>query len=182
MNQLTDYITVFKEGLSIENCDYIIDTLKESDLWIPTLTSDDIQQNRTSSDYRVCETIPISETKSLKNVDDILYSTFSKCIKNYSKIHKKLLITKDLGYHILRYNEGGKYGIHVDDYVEEHRMVSFVSILNDGYEGGELKFFGEYTPSLEKGDIIAFPSSFMYPHEVTPVTSGVRYSIVTWFV
>ncbi len=26
-----------------------------------------------------------------------------------------------------------------------------------------------------------FPSNFMYPHGIRPVTQGVRYSIVTWF-
>ena len=182
MRKLTDYITVFKEELSVENCDYIIDKFKTSDLWIPTLTKGDVDQNKDTSEYRVCETIPISETESAKDVDDILYSTFSRCIQNYLKIHKFLKITKDSGYHILRYNEGGKYGEHVDDNIEDHRMVSFVAILNDDFKGGELKFFGDYTPNLEKGDIIAFPSSFMYPHEVTPVIDGVRYSIVTWFV
>ena len=25
-----------------------------------------------------------------------------------------------------------------------------------------------------------FPSSFMYPHEVMPVTKGTRYSLVVW--
>ena len=35
---------------------------------------------------------------------------------------------------------------------------------------------------LEKGDALMFPSNFMYPHEVMPVTKGTRYSIITWFV
>ena len=28
---------------------------------------------------------------------------------------------------------------------------------------------------------VMFPSTFMYPHEVMPVTKGTRYSIITWF-
>ena len=35
---------------------------------------------------------------------------------------------------------------------------------------------------MGKGDIIIFPANFMYPHRITPITSGVRYSIVTWAV
>jgi hypothetical protein len=27
-----------------------------------------------------------------------------------------------------------------------------------------------------------FPSNFLYPHSVLPVTEGTRYSIVTWFI
>jgi predicted 2-oxoglutarate/Fe(II)-dependent dioxygenase YbiX len=26
-----------------------------------------------------------------------------------------------------------------------------------------------------------FPSNYLYPHRITPVTQGTRYSIVTWF-
>ena len=40
------------------------------------------------------------------------------------------------------------------------------------------------TPSIvaytKKGDLLVFPSSFTYPHEVLPVKSGTRYSIITW--
>ena len=39
----------------------------------------------------------------------------------------------------------------------------------------------EYTPNLNKGDVIIFPSNFMYPHTVKPITSGKRYVVVTWF-
>ena len=33
---------------------------------------------------------------------------------------------------------------------------------------------------LSKGDIIIFPSNFMYPHKVEPVTKGTRYSYISW--
>ena len=33
--------------------------------------------------------------------------------------------------------------------------------------------------NLSKGDIIVFPSNFMYPHKVEPVT-GTRYSYISW--
>ena len=32
----------------------------------------------------------------------------------------------------------------------------------------------------QRGDLVIFPSSFTYPHEVLPVKSGTRYSIITW--
>ena len=48
-------------------------------------------------------------------------------------------------------------------------------------QGGEISFFdGEVKPNLKKGDLLIFPSSFTYPHEVLPVKSGTRYSIITW--
>ena len=33
---------------------------------------------------------------------------------------------------------------------------------------------------LLSGDILMFPSYFMYPHEVTDCTKGTRYSFVSW--
>lgn len=70
------------------------------------------------------------------------------------------------------------------------RKLSIVIILSppEEYEGGEFKFdFGRHQPRSvvnnlshlkEMGTIIIFPS-FLY-HCVTPVKSGVRYSLVSW--
>jgi len=33
---------------------------------------------------------------------------------------------------------------------------------------------------LSKGSIVFFPSNFMYPHSIEPITKGTRYSIVAW--
>ena len=32
----------------------------------------------------------------------------------------------------------------------------------------------------KKGDLLIFPSNFLYPHKITPITKGVRYSYVSW--
>ena len=33
---------------------------------------------------------------------------------------------------------------------------------------------------LNAGDLVIFPSNFLYPHKISPVTDGVRYSYVSW--
>ena len=33
---------------------------------------------------------------------------------------------------------------------------------------------------LSKGSVVFFPSNFMYPHSIQPITKGTRYSIVSW--
>lgn len=58
--------------------------------------------------------------------------------------------------------------------------LSIVGVLNNDYSGGEFKFFGDYELPLTTGDILIFPSNFMYPHEVCEVTQGERYSFVSW--
>jgi PKHD-type hydroxylase len=79
------------------------------------------------------------------------------------------------------------YGNSVDAILRgKIRKISFSVLLNDNYEGGNFEFetglpheenrITALTPST--GCAIVFPS-FMY-HRVTPVTKGVRYSLVGW--
>jgi predicted 2-oxoglutarate/Fe(II)-dependent dioxygenase YbiX len=58
-----------------------------------------------------------------------------------------------------------------------------ILMLNNDYEGGNLKFkFPDEEIEIEKrpNRLIIWPSSFMYPHCVTPIEKGIRYSIVAW--
>ena len=79
----------------------------------------------------------------------------------------------------------GCFKKHVDAGYElpVFRKLSFSIQLSDdnSYEGGDLLLYAgeDYdTAPRRKGTIIAFPSFAL--HEVTPVTSGVRYSLVGW--
>ena len=58
--------------------------------------------------------------------------------------------------------------------------LTILGALNDDYEGGEFMMFGDQKVDMPAGSVLIFPSNFMYPHEVKPVKSGVRYSYVSW--
>ena len=58
-------------------------------------------------------------------------------------------------------------------------ILSIIGVLNDDYDGGELMFYDKKY-ELKKGKIIIFPSTFLYPHKVTKITKGERYSFVVW--
>jgi hypothetical protein len=58
--------------------------------------------------------------------------------------------------------------------------LTVMAALNGNYQGGELVMFEDQTIELSAGDVIIFPSNFLYPHKIQPVTSGVRYSFVSW--
>jgi len=82
---------------------------------------------------------------------------------------------------------GGKYKSHIDtiDYSYPQRKISFSIQLTDEneYEGGDLLIYNNniqepYKASRKKGSITIFFSMFI--HEVTPVTSGTRQSLVSW--
>lgn len=58
-------------------------------------------------------------------------------------------------------------------------VLSLVGLFNDDYKGGDF-VLRDKKIDLKTGDILMFPSLFIYTHEVTPVTEGVRNSFVSW--
>ena len=86
---------------------------------------------------------------------------------------------------LLKYSIGEKYKIHTDHYTTTARHLSIIINLNDEYEGGDLIFTDQKEKEIKrlklgKGSIVFFPSNFMYPHGIQPITKGTRYSIVAW--
>jgi PKHD-type hydroxylase len=82
--------------------------------------------------------------------------------------------------------ENGHYGWHHDVHwqslANSDRKLSVTVQLSDPseYEGGDFEFAECDNPtSKEKGTIVVFPSYLS--HRVTPVTKGVRKSLVAWF-
>lgn len=80
-------------------------------------------------------------------------------------------------------SEHGMYGWHQDYNAKISRKLSMVLQLTDPsqYEGGNLQFMtGVETQTIRKqrGLVAVFPSYVL--HQVTPVTSGSRQSLVAW--
>ena len=83
---------------------------------------------------------------------------------------------------VLRYEKGQRYTQHVDGIRGNNRTLTVILGLNEGYEGGLLSFFdGVMDVHVGKGQALAFPSNYMFPHQAKAVTAGVRYSVVCWF-
>ena len=83
------------------------------------------------------------------------------------------------------YEGGGHYDWHIDigPNLINHRKISITIQLSDpdDYEGGDLEIWtgGEFkTIERKQGCAILFPSFLM--HRVTPVTKGIRKSLVLW--
>jgi len=77
----------------------------------------------------------------------------------------------------------GKYTKHTDGVIHKTRKLSFSLLLSDPseYEGGDLLIWtvnGAEIMPKKKGLIAFFPA--YTEHEVTPVTKGVRKSLVGW--
>ena len=103
---------------------------------------------------------------------------------------------------LTRYKKGGHYKWHRDGNQDSWsaydrpgdshldgnvRKISMSLILNDDFEGGALEFASYYdgecnviSIDAKAGDMIFFTSAM--EHRVAPITKGVRYSLVSWFV
>ena len=80
----------------------------------------------------------------------------------------------------VKYGPGQHFQEHHDHGFSYNCVVSLVGYPNDDYEGGELFFrIQGLNLKAKAGDLFIFPSNYMYPHRAMPVTSGIKYSIVT---
>lgn len=185
MKELKDYIVVMNNVMPTPVADAVLSEYKNCNDWIAAITA-----SGKSDAERQCSTIGVSFDNIIKKnqetrqkIDGMLFSVASQAIKEYIRHFNYTKIQQDSGYELLKYEVGQHYKQHTDSFKENPRAVSCSFALNDDYEGGEFAFFDrELTYKLKKGSCIMFPSNFMYPHEIMPVTSGTRYSIVTWFV
>ena len=86
------------------------------------------------------------------------------------------------GFQFTRYEVGEYYGPHFDigpGKLTERKLSLTVQLsAPEDYTGGELIIYPEFVASRDQGTMTVFPS-FMC-HDVRPVTTGVRYSLVSW--
>ena len=111
-------------------------------------------------------------------------------IKDYVTYVDMPWFTRWSGYTLPRFNkydEDKKMALHCDHihsmFDGERKgipMLSVLGVLNDDYKGGEFIMFDDTEIKFGKGDVIVFPSVFLYPHKVEPVKSGTRYSYISW--
>jgi hypothetical protein len=180
-----DYIVIFENIVPEKLCDSILSEYATTNEWEKTHTKGGIR-----TDIRSAMTILMSTDQVIninfeirKSLDNDVFKCANSAIQTYNQKFSLCNIEQDSGYELLRYETGQFYTTHTDSFKSAPRAVSCSFVLNDDYEGGEFAFFNReliYKPP--KGSVLMFPSNFMYPHEVMPVTRGTRYSIVTWFI
>jgi len=84
---------------------------------------------------------------------------------------------------ITTYKQNNFYDWHIDGREGDKRRLTLISPLtySKDYVGGELQFKDEDVPpwALDVGSVILVRPELQ--HRVTPVTQGVRNSLITWF-
>ena len=125
-----------------------------------------------------------------KDIGDILFPFVKQSLLNFQK--NLSFCNSHIFYNFspIRMN---KYGVedcmrihfdHIhsvfDSGCEGIPVLSVIINLNDDYDGGELVFWKRYEIKLGCGDIVIFPSLFMFPHQVNKIKEKFRYSAVCW--
>lgn len=182
---IRDYIVAFENIISEDLCNEVLDEYRHDSNWINTVTGGGLSRN-----IRRCDAINMSDNVVIernqnkrKNIDSKLFECANKAITKYNDKFNYAQIQGDSGYSLLRYQEGEFYKQHIDHCLQQPRIVSCSFALNDDFEGGEFAFFNqELIYKIPKGAALMFPSNFLYPHEIMPVTRRVRYSVITWFI
>lgn len=140
-------------------------------------------------DYRDCldfkfkkSTIVGTDEKSetIKDSWQYLYDRMSAAVDDYTKLYPMERLEYWESINLIKYYPGNHFQTHADDGASYKSVVSLVGYLNDNYSGGELTF-SQYDVTIkpDAGDLVIFPSNYMFMHRAMPVTEGVKYSIVT---
>lgn len=146
----------------------------------------DMNQNSSDKDVRVTDISWINPTESTEWLFEKLSVVVQKI--NHDYYNYDLWGFQDgLQYSVYNHQDSGHYDWHIDSFGQSQhscRKLSFSMLLNDPleFEGGELYVHGQEKAVLVKqqGRINFFPSFML--HKVTPVTQGVRKSLVGWVV
>jgi hypothetical protein len=184
-SKLDDYIIVKKSAIPADICDDIISNI-ENDSWSKHSWYNNLEDTTHSEDTQELSVLEITnQMQELLNpfmmqsfkeyVDKVKYKDWSELVYQFSTIrfnrYEKGQLMREHHDHIYSLFDGDKKGIPI---------LSIIINFNEGYDGADLVFWDDYVLPLGKGDILMFPSLFLYPHKVTEMKSGVRYSGVSW--
>lgn len=144
-----------------------------------------------SNDNIVNSEIRISDVSwvPVNNISDWIYKKITGLIHQVNEdfYEYDLVLTEKFQFTVYKSNSSSMYKKHLDcgsNFVPGmERKLSMVLQLSDPeeYTGGDLVLHMRQTPTIiekKKGRIVFFPSHVL--HEVTPVTSGTRMSLVGW--
>ena len=137
------------------------------------------------------EKVLVLKESSLKDINDFIvqkiFDVMSEYVDNLKFEWYKESLHSLTNLKFIKYSLNQTMKVHCDhlhdlfDGVERGIPVfSIIGLLNDDYEGGNLVMFGDKKINTKEGDLIIFPSLFLFPHEIKPITKGIRYSYIAW--
>lgn len=183
---LSDYAILYKDVFTLDHCNKAIKEVENSRWSKHTYYN---PHSGTSSSYE--NDLSVSDVVGPlgKEIQDKLWDVIDAYIRKDMAEMSRWFSSWN-GYSQLRFNkydETTEMRIHCDHIYSlfdgQRKGVPVLTVLgalNEEYEGGEFVMFEDKIIDMPAGSVLVFPSNFLYPHEVKPIKSGVRYSFVSW--
>lgn len=120
------------------------------------------------------------QEQALVEMYDATYFRQLQAVKHYCGLYNVGEIKYWEATNFVKYEKGQHFALHADHGYSYNCTVSLVAFPEDNFEGGELEFdLWNLKIKPRAGDLLIFPSNFMYPHRSLPVIEGTKYSLVT---
>jgi predicted 2-oxoglutarate/Fe(II)-dependent dioxygenase YbiX len=185
---IKDYVLTAESVIPVKLCEDIIKEInKNKKTWYKHKWTNGLGEEIESVNGKKHELINVHlKTENSEKIMKILWSVIKgyqnklrfpwfSTWQSYSQvrfnIYKKNQKMENHCDHISSLFEGTNKGVPI---------LSLLGSLNNNYKGGEFIMFDKEEYKIKQGDVLIFPSNFIYPHRVEPVTKGTRYSFISW--
>lgn len=123
---------------------------------------------------------PVNEqNKDLYRIHELAFRSIKPCVDDYGS-YWGVGVGYYEAFNFVKYDgPGTHFKIHADHGPAYVTTISVVAYLNENYEGGEL-YFPRFNLTIKPktGDVVVFPSTYIYEHASQDMISGTKYSIV----
>ena len=191
MKNLSDFILI-ENLLDEETCKKIISFSESQKSWQKHTwydgKSSKLSTKKDDMEYEEFDVLYLNEDHSEAN--GIIYPILIDFCKKYCSIFSfdgSTFVNRIFPIRVNKYDQNTEMKKHYDHIqslfsppIKGIPALTILGFLNDDYEGGEFILFDDQKIETKRGDIIIFPSNFMYPHSVNKINKGTRYSFVTW--
>jgi predicted 2-oxoglutarate/Fe(II)-dependent dioxygenase YbiX len=181
--QLKNFIHIERGLIPKDTCRFVIDSIKNKSWSSHSWSTDGTDQ----FSYSTKELDVLEATPSLEDILNPLISLSVKYYNDFIGSEKVSQVTCFSPVRFNRYQKGQIMRIHCDHIrslfdgeVKGIPVLSIIINFNDDYKGGDLIFWDNYKVDLGEGDVVVFPSLFLFPHRIEEVTENIRYSGVAW--
>jgi len=185
---LSSYVLVLENWLHKQACKQTIAELQDASWQQHTFTIYDTQ-NKTSSKIIGSKELDVSNGNNVSTKPYIMQRTWDAFEAYITNLNLSWFNSWQ-GFSEIRFNKYEETRVMTEHCDHIHTMfdgerkgipiLSCLTMLNDDYLGGEFVMWGDEIIPMGEGTTIIFPSCFLYPHRVDPVTAGVRYSCISW--
>ena len=180
---LGDYVKIYKNVISNDMCENIVCELQ---------TAEWAQHNFYNANTKSYYSNKFEPDFSFKQITEntLLMEIIWKQIRTYVlEDCNSSYFNSWQGFNQIKYNKYTsdqtmkEHCDHIHDMFDGIRkgipILSIVGLLNTDFAGGDFILLDEKI-NITQGDVVIFPSCFLFPHKVNAVTTGTRYSFASW--